>query len=80
MIDSQDLELSKKTRELGQQAGIIEYINRLSSSNTALAAVQASTEPSGDQSSRIPGDSGHELPDPRGPRHVVEDDVAGSEA
>lgn len=39
LIDkTQDLEISQKTKELGQQAGIIGYINKLSSNMAASEA------------------------------------------
>ena len=37
----QDLELSRKAKELGQQAGIIDYINKLSSNNAEAPAAAA---------------------------------------
>lgn len=58
----QDLELTNKCKELGQQAGIIEYINKLSS-NAAEAVVAAKavvTVGHGDRVTSVPADSeGH---------------------
>lgn len=37
-VFAQDVELANKSKELGQQAGIIDYINKLSSNAAAEAA------------------------------------------
>lgn len=58
---TQDLELSRKAKELGQQAGIIEYINKLSSNGAATEVAEASTStpPRGGGGSSIPCNSRH---------------------
>lgn len=56
LLCPQDLELADKSKELGQQAGIIEYINRLSSNaaETAAAAKEVVVAEDGVRASAIP--------------------------